>query len=164
MLTLTHSGAPHASLEALIAWNKAHAEQVMPFFGQELFEQAQAKGPLTDAAYLKARDDAKRLAGKDGLLATLETRQARRVDCAERVAGMADRPRARRSLRRRGLRMAAVAGTPSLTVPIGDAAACRSGLTFMGRPFSRGRPAGLGLRLRAGDESEKTAGLQALPR
>ena len=27
----------------------------MPFFGQEIFEQAQAKGPLTDAAYLKAK-------------------------------------------------------------------------------------------------------------
>ena len=35
----------------------------MPFFGQEIFEQAQAKGPLTDAAYLKARARSRRLAG-----------------------------------------------------------------------------------------------------
>ena len=69
---LKKSGSPHASLEALIAWNKANAKQVMPIFGQEIFEQAQAKGPLTDAAYLKARDDARRLAGKDGLIAALD--------------------------------------------------------------------------------------------
>ena len=35
----------------------------MPFFGQEIFEKAQAKGALTDAAYLKAQADARRLAG-----------------------------------------------------------------------------------------------------
>ena len=70
----------------------------MPFFGQELFERAQAKGPLTDAAYLKARDAARRLAGKDGLLATLDTQQAGRGDRAERGPGVADRPRAGRSL------------------------------------------------------------------
>ncbi len=43
---LKASGSPHTSLEALIAFNKAHADTVMPFFGQELFERAQAKGPL----------------------------------------------------------------------------------------------------------------------
>ena len=101
---LKKSGSPHASLEALIAWNKANAKQVMPIFGQEIFEQAQAKGPLTDAAYIKARDTARRLAGKDGLVAALDKEQARRVDRAQPVAGVADRSRAGRSLRRRGLR------------------------------------------------------------
>src|SRR5688500_10402539 len=38
---LKSSGSPHASLEALIAWNKANADRVMPIFGQEIFEQAQ---------------------------------------------------------------------------------------------------------------------------
>ena len=69
---LKAAGSPHASLEAIIAFNKAHADTVMPFFGQELFERAQAKGPLTDPAYLKARDNARRLAGRDGLLAALD--------------------------------------------------------------------------------------------
>ncbi len=32
---LKNSGAPHASLEALIAFNKANADRVMPIFGQE---------------------------------------------------------------------------------------------------------------------------------
>ena len=57
---LKASGSPHSSLEAVIAFNKAHADKVMPHFGQELFERAQAKGPLTEPAYLKAREDAMR--------------------------------------------------------------------------------------------------------
>ena len=76
---LRQSGSPHGSLEALIAWNTANAATAMPFFGQEIFEQAQAKGPLTDAAYLKAKAAASRLAGRDGLL-----RRARRAASSTR--------------------------------------------------------------------------------
>ena len=101
---LKNSGVAAGSLEALIAWNKANAEQAMPFFGQEIFERAQAKGPLTDAAYVKARDTARRLAGKDGLLAALDRDKLDAADRAEHVAGVADRSRARRSFRRRRLR------------------------------------------------------------
>jgi amidase len=43
----------------------------MPFFAQELFIQAEAKGPLTDAAYLKARADCVRLSRQDGIDALL---------------------------------------------------------------------------------------------
>ena len=35
------------TLAELIAFNQAHAGKEMPYFGQELFEQADAKGPLT---------------------------------------------------------------------------------------------------------------------
>ena len=133
---LARSGAPQASLETLIAWNTAHKEQVMPFFGQELFEQAQAKGPLTDAAYLKARDTAKRLAGKDGLLATLEK------DALDALIAPSVGPAWPTDhvlgdhFSGSGYGAAAVAGTPSLTVPIGDARGLPLGLTFMGRPFT----------------------------
>ncbi len=43
----------------------------MPFFAQELFIQAEAKGPLTDAAYLKARADCVRLSRQEGIDALL---------------------------------------------------------------------------------------------
>ncbi|HET8715305.1 MAG TPA: amidase, partial [Holophagaceae bacterium] len=48
-------GSALKDLDGLIAWNKAHADQELRFFGQELVEQAAAKGPLTDEAYLQAR-------------------------------------------------------------------------------------------------------------
>ncbi|PKL75503.1 MAG: amidase [Candidatus Melainabacteria bacterium HGW-Melainabacteria-1] len=43
------------SLDDLIGFNRAHSAKVMPWFGQELFEMAAAKGGLGDEAYLKAR-------------------------------------------------------------------------------------------------------------
>ena len=56
---LAQSRAPHKTLEALIAWNAAHAREAMPYFGQETFEEAQKKGPLTDAAYRSAKESAR---------------------------------------------------------------------------------------------------------
>src|SRR5690606_38111195 len=46
------------SLAELIEWNREHAGEAMPLFGQEIFEAAQAKGPLTDWAYLDAKSKA----------------------------------------------------------------------------------------------------------
>jgi amidase len=43
--------------------------------------------------------------------------------------------------------MAAVAGTPSLTVPIGELRGLPIGLTFMGRAWSEGELIGLGYAL-----------------
>jgi amidase len=45
---------PATTLEALIAFNEAHADEEMPFFDQEIFITSQAKGPLTEAAYTEA--------------------------------------------------------------------------------------------------------------
>ena len=42
------STSPARTLEELIAFNEKNRDREMPFFGQELFVQAQAKGPLTD--------------------------------------------------------------------------------------------------------------------
>ena len=40
---LQRAGARVASLEALIAWNREHADEVMPHFGQELLELARVE-------------------------------------------------------------------------------------------------------------------------
>ena len=45
---------PARSLKELIAFNEKHREQEMPYFGQELFIRAEAKGPLTSKKYLAA--------------------------------------------------------------------------------------------------------------
>ena len=67
---LPDRGQPR-TLAALIDWNRANAAREMPWFGQELFEQAQAKGPLTERAYRDARRRARRLAGPQGIDAAL---------------------------------------------------------------------------------------------
>ena len=140
---LKNSGAPHASLQALIDWNAANADAAMPFFGQEIFLKAQAKGPLTDAAYLKARDDARRLAGKDGLLAALDTHKLDAVIAPSMSPAWLTDPVLGDHFVGAGYGIAAVAGTPSITVPSGDSHGLPLGLTFMGRAYSEAELIGL---------------------
>ncbi len=144
---LKASGSPHSSLEALIGWNTAHADATMPFFGQEVFEQAQKKGPLTEAAYRAAREKARRLAGRDGLLAALD---GNRLDAliapSAAPAWLTDHVLGDHFLGA-GYGMAAVAGTPSLTIPIGESHGLPVGLTFMGRASSEPQLIGFGYAL-----------------
>jgi amidase len=141
---LEESGAPHRSLAALIAWNKANADRVMPYFGQELFERAQAKGPLTDAAYLKARDAARRLAGRDGLLAALDRQKLDAVIAPTVSPAWPTDYVLGDHFVGAGYGMAAVAGTPSLTIPVGTSRGLPLGLTFMGRAYSEADLIGYG--------------------
>ncbi|MGZ4138027.1 MAG: amidase, partial [Actinomycetota bacterium] len=55
------------TLAELIAFNRAHADDEMPFFGQELFERSVEKGPLTEGAYIEALATCGRLARDEGL-------------------------------------------------------------------------------------------------
>ena len=55
------------SLADCIAFNRAHRSQEMPYFEQELMEQAQEKGPLSDKAYKDALDRNHRLTRKEGI-------------------------------------------------------------------------------------------------
>jgi len=156
---LKNAKAAHASLEALIAWNKANAQQVMPFFGQEIFEQAQAKGPLTEVAYTKARNAARRLAGQDGLLATLEGAKAHGTLDAVIAPSMSPTWPTDHVLGDHfvgaGYGMAAVAGTPSITVPIGDSHGLPLGLTFMGRAYAEGELIGFAYALEQATKARK---------
>jgi amidase len=110
----------------------------MPFFGQEIFERAQAKGPLSDAAYKKARDEARRLAGKDGLLAALDRDKLDAVIAASVSPAWPTDYVLGDHFVGAGYSMAAVAGTPSITVPVGTSRGLPLGLIFMGRPYSEG--------------------------
>ncbi|HUR20077.1 MAG TPA: amidase [Vicinamibacterales bacterium] len=133
---LKKSGAPVASLEALIAWNKEHAGEAMPYFGQEMFERAQAKGALTDEAYRQARDSAHRLAGPEGLLAVVDQLKL------DAVIAPSMSPAWRTDLVLgdhfvgAGYGVAAVAGTPSITVPAGQVDGLPVGITWMGKAWS----------------------------
>lgn len=48
------ASAPIRSLKELIAFNESKAHLEMPYFGQDIFEKAEPKGPLTDRKYLQA--------------------------------------------------------------------------------------------------------------
>ena len=152
---LKNSGAPHPSLEALIAWNKANADRVMPIFGQEIFEQAQAKGSLTDAAYVKARDTARRLAGRDGLFATLDRHKLDALIAPSMSPAWPTDHVLGDHFIGAGYGMAAVAGTPSITIPIGESRGLPIGVTFMGRAYSEGELIGFGYALEQATKARK---------
>ncbi len=126
---------PVRSLAELIAWNESHAEQEMPCFGQELLIKAAAKGPLTEAAYLKALDSCRTLARRDGIDATLAKH---RLDAIVAPTGgppwlidllNGDSPSGGSST------PAAVAGYPSITVPAGQVWGLPIGISFIGPAY-----------------------------
>ena len=133
---LANANAAPASLEALIAWNTAHAAEAMPIFGQEIFEQAQAKGPLSEKAYTEARDKARRMAGADGLVATLDKHELDALIAPSMSPAWPTDPVLGDHFVGAGYGMAAVACTPSITVPSGEVQGLPLGLTFMGRAYS----------------------------
>src|SRR5216683_4721724 len=53
-LTWLGAASPVHSLKDVIAFNDAHKDQEMPYFGQEILRMAEKKGPLTDPKYTAA--------------------------------------------------------------------------------------------------------------
>jgi amidase len=145
---LATSTSAQKSLAALIAWNQANAARVMPLFGQELFERAQSKGPLTDKAYMDALAAVRRRVGPDGLLGAIEREKlAAVVTISTGPAWRVDGPRGDRAGLIGGYGAAAIAGTPSITIPIGESRGLPFGLTFMGPAFSEPQLIGMAYAL-----------------
>lgn len=62
-----HPSAGMDSLADVVAFNRTHAQRVMPFFGQELLEAALESPAPESAAYAEARAACRRLAGAEGI-------------------------------------------------------------------------------------------------
>jgi amidase len=130
------SRAPVQTLGDVIEFNERHRDREMPYFGQELFLQAEAKGPLTSPAYIKARNKCRRLSrslGIDAVMAKhrLEILVAPTGNPAwptdlvngDHFTGSSSTP-------------AAVAGYPSISVPMGFVHGLPVNLSFFGRAWS----------------------------
>jgi len=59
------------TLADLIRFNEEHRAEEMPYFGQEIFEQSEKRGPLSDKKYIAALAKNHRLARTEGIDATL---------------------------------------------------------------------------------------------
>jgi amidase len=136
---LSRSGAPVNSLAALIEFNRRNTRTEMPFFSQELFERAQAKGTLDEMAYIDARSKARRLAGAEGLDATLAAASLDAIVAPATAPAWLIDPVNGDHFLGEGYGAAAVAGTPSITVPMGDYFGLPMGIVFMGPAWSEPR-------------------------
>ena len=125
------------TLADVIAFNETHAAREMPFFGQELFARAQAKGPVTDKAYLDAREKSRRLA-REGIDQVL---QAHKLDAivapTTGPAWLTDHVNGD-SYSGSSSSAPAVAGYPHVTVTMGAAQGLPVGLSFIGTAWSEG--------------------------
>ena len=152
---LARSGAPHSSLDALIAFNNQNAAGEMPFFAQEIFEQANAKGPLSDKAYLDARDKARRLAGPDGIDAALKKHGLDALVAPAMSPAWPIDPVNGDHFLGAGYGASAVARYPSLTVPMGEVHGLPVGIVFMGTAWSEPRLIELGYAFEQASKARK---------
>jgi amidase len=135
----TLDGDPPRTLADLIAFNEAHPDEELRFFGQDLFEKAEAKGPLTEPAYLEALATSGRLSREEGLDAAFA---ASDVDAIVAPTGgpawLIDHVNGDHYVGGNSS-PAAVSGYPSITVPMGFVAGLPIGISFLGRAWSEGR-------------------------
>jgi amidase len=128
--------APVHSLQEIIEFNERHREKEMPYFGQDLFIKAQAKGSLFRKEYLDAREKCKTLMRAEGIDAVMDKFKldalvaptggpACLIDLVDgdHDLGGSSTP-------------AAVAGYPNINVPVGFVFGLPVGISFFGRAWS----------------------------
>lgn len=118
---LAARGAEYKTLADLIKFNDENKDREMPKFGQELFIESEAKGDLRDKAYLDALAKIKKATREDGIDAVLAK------DKLDALVGPTSGA---------AWSIAAVAGYPSITVPLGLRENSATGMLFFGRAWS----------------------------
>ncbi|HET7569557.1 MAG TPA: amidase [Gammaproteobacteria bacterium] len=132
------------TLADLIAFDKAHADKEMPWFGQDLFIKAEAKGPLTDLAYRKALEKEKQLAGPEGIDAALKAHHLDALMAPATGPAWVSDLVVGDNYGGGGYGPAAVAGYPSITVPAGNVHGLPVGVVFFAGKWSEPKLIGIG--------------------
>jgi amidase len=127
---------PIHDLADALSFNRQHADQEMPWFGQDLFELAAGKGPLDAPEYLHMVSEVQRWGREEGIDALLRQHRldaliaptntpAGRIDVVNRDGSAGG-----------SSGVSAVAGYPIVTVPAGYAHGLPVGISFMGTGYS----------------------------
>lgn len=130
-LATTPPAVSARTLDQLIAFNRAHAAEEMPFFQQEIFEEAAKTRGLDDPAYKAARATSLRLAreGIDGMLRSANAQVL--VEPTYAGAWLSDPVYGDQYNGPSSSELPAVAGYPNLTVPMGLVKGLPVGLSFI---------------------------------
>jgi amidase len=135
---LAERGSPYKTLQDLIEFNEKNKDREMPYFGQEIFIQAQEKGSLEDRAYRLALLQSKVLTQEKGIDRIMDKDKLDAIfapsnaptwmidlvngDCGSNYISSSSMP--------------AVAGYPNITVPAGILNELPIGISFFGRAYS----------------------------
>jgi len=130
------AGSPR-SLAEVVAFNRAHADSELAWFGQELFEQALDLGGLDDPEYVAARERGRRAAREDGIDAAVASHGVDAfVAPAFPPAWKIDHVNGDRMPGGRATTYPAIAGYPILSVPMGLVHGLPVGLAVFGPAHS----------------------------
>ena len=130
--------APVRSLKDVMDFNARNRDREMPYFGQDIMEKAQAKGPLTSRAYLQALRKNHLLTRTQGIDFIMKKH---RLDALIAPTGGPPWPTdwLNGDHFSGGYSSAsAVAGYPHITVPAGYVFGMPVGISFFGGPYSEG--------------------------
>jgi amidase len=128
--------APVHTLKEIIEFNERNRKTEMPYFQQETFIEAEAKGGLTEKEYVEARDNNLRLARAEGIDAIMDKfKLDALVAPSEGPAWVTDLVTGDHFLCSSTM-AAAIAGYPSITVPAGLVFGLPVGISFFGRAWS----------------------------
>jgi amidase len=129
-------GAPVHTLKDIIEFNEKNKNTEMPFFGQDIFMKAEAKGPLTSKEYLTALEKCRRLTRTEGIDAAMKKHKLDAlVAPTDAPAWLTDLVDGDHYLGGSST-AAAVAGYPSITVPAGFVSGLPVGISFFGTAWS----------------------------
>ncbi len=124
------------TLAGVIDFNRRERSRQMPFFGQELFEMAEQRGPLTSPTYLTHLENCRQWAGADGIDAVMTQHE---IDALVAPTGSPAWPIDLLNgdhFLGASSGLAAVAGYPNITVPAGQVFGLPVGMSFFGRAWS----------------------------
>ena len=131
------------TMDDVIAFNRANAGAEMPYFGQEQMERAQAMGSLDDAKYRDAVATCRRLSRDEGIDAIMAQHSLDAIVAPSNGPSWTTDVINGDRYSGGNASVAAVAGYPSITVPMGFVDALPLGVSFIGRAWSEGRLIGL---------------------
>jgi amidase len=124
------------TLADLIAYNRASPRE-LGLFGQDLFEKAEATKGLDDPEYKKARDEGLAYAGPNGIDRLLKDNKVDAlIGPTVAAAWPIDAVHGDQYPGGGGGWLAAIAGYPHLTVPMGQVKGMPVGLSFIGSKWS----------------------------
>ena len=131
------------TLADVIAFNAATPAE-MVLFGQELFEMAEAKGDLTTPEYIEARATSSRLAGPEGIEALMAENTVIALIAPTTSRAWTNDRDDKDNAQGSTSTIAAVAGYPHLTVPMGFDRGMPVGISFIGGKWDDARILSLG--------------------
>ena len=135
-LATTPASVRTRTLADVIAFNREHSDEELALFGQDLFERAEAT-PGLDDEYRRARETSLRMAGAEGIDRLLrEHNVIALVGPTMPAAWLIDAVHGDQYPGGGGGGLAAVAGYPHLTVPMGQIRGLPVGLSFIGPKWS----------------------------